>query len=345
MRIIFTFLIIFLFTTISAQVVNIENRRLNDGTYGFSGSLDASFSAQKQKDLLMSFNFKPLIQYKFNTKRTQIKYDTTYTDSSEVKPKIIKPASYRHILLLLNDVTYTGAKGVKYANFGMSHFRYSYRIDKTPVETETFTQIQYNQLLLQKVRFLLGTGLRIKALDLEPDKKKYDKRAVRLFIGSSLFYEYEEINYKDRPMDFENALRWSTYLSSYLNFKHFEFSFTTYIQPNILNFKDTRLSGEYALLLRVTDAFSVKLAFNHFNDTKPPIGVNKNTFYMSVGFSYKLDNFKMDKEVIGNTIGKIKSITTKKSGEEEEIELELEQEEKESEILEEELIEEEIEED
>ena len=128
----------------------------------------------------------------------------------------------KHLLLLINDLKYTRGKET-YANFGMSHLRYSYRIGNTGWKWENYTQIQYNQLLLQKVRALIGSGLRAKLADLKPVAGGYDKRAARVFMGTSLYYEYEEINYSFRPMEFINSVRWNTYLSTYFNFKFVEF--------------------------------------------------------------------------------------------------------------------------
>ncbi|MBW7868406.1 MAG: DUF481 domain-containing protein [Brumimicrobium sp.] len=299
----FIFLPFFIFT----QVVNIENRRLGDGSYGFSGALDLSFSAQKQKDVLMSLNFKPMIQYKFNwrekknSSETSNSKDSLQKDASQVKNE----KEYKHLLLLINDLTYTAAKGVKYSDFGMSHLRYSYRIAHSVWEWESYSQIQYNKLLLQKVRYILGTGLRVGIFDIKPKEGQYINRQIRMFAGSSVFYEYEEINYSDRPMGFENAFRWSSYISTYLNFKQFELTSTTYFQPNLMRFKDVRYSGEYSVLFRVSNPFSIRFSYSHFFDSMPPETVTRDTWSVRVGFVYKLDNFKIDEERYKEMIRKL----------------------------------------
>lgn len=309
MRILTTILIIFISVSVMGQVVNIENRRVNDGTYGFSGALDFTVSAQQQKDMLVTFHLKPLVQYKFNSlkdfkirKEAEIKdsvahkIDSSLVDELKIdlkeKDEEIEDKN-KHMLLLINDLKYTGARKNTYANFGMIHLRYAYRIGTTPLKLESYYQIQYNQLLLQKVRTIVGIGFRHKFLDTKPEDGGYEKRAIRLFAGTSVYYEYEEIKYDFRPMEYLNAVRWSTYISSYLNFKKFEISSTTYFQPNLASFKDHRVSGDYALLLRISDPFSVKINFSHFYDSKPPETVNKGTFSLSAGFVYKLDKFNL----------------------------------------------------
>lgn len=294
---IFLIAFLYIYSTSWSQVVNIENKRVNDGTYGFSGALDMTLSAQRQKDLLVTLHFKPLVQFKFNGKSDfQLKKDANKIDSLIIKGDSVqpttKPDKNKHMLLLINDIKYTGGNKNTYANFGMIHLRYAYRIKQTAWKWESYYQIQYNQLLLQKVRTIFGSGLRYKIADI-PNKSTGENKtgAIRIFTGTSLFYEYEEIKYDFRPMDYNNAVRWSTYLSSYFGFDNFEFSSTTYIQPSLADFKDHRVSGDYSLMVKITEPFSVKLNFSHFYDSKPPETVNKNTFSLSAGFVYKLDKF------------------------------------------------------
>lgn len=294
MRAVFISFILIPFLSAHSQVVNIENRRVNDGTYGFSGALNLSFSTQKQKDALYTFQFKPIIQYKFGGK-SDFKYEKEAVKDT-LNKVAIKPDKNKHTLLLINDLQYTGAKGKTYANFGLMHLRYGYRIKNSGWKWESYAQIQYNQLLLQKVRTIYGTGVRAKLFDLKAKEGGYEKRAILFFLGSSFFYEYEEIRYTYRPIEYLNAVRWSSYLSSYFNFKFVEFSFTFYIQPNVERFKDYRVLGDYTLLFRINEPFSIRFSYNHFFDSEPPLTVPSSTYNFSVGFVYKLDKFKVDPE-------------------------------------------------
>lgn len=231
----------------SAQVVNIENKRIYDDTAGWSGSLEGSFSAQQTRDLLYTLNFKTLVQYK----------------------------TRKHYFLLLNDLSYS-AGDVVYANSGMSHFRYAYRIKNGPWKWESYAQVQYNQLLLQKLRTLAGTGLRWKF---------YDKNNVRFFAGSSFFYEYEEIQ---PHIEFNNAVRWSNYLSWFINKPTYAFTAATYFQPNVQNFKDFRLSGQYTFLFKLRKKVDFKVEFTNFYDSRPPLTVRNFVFSSTFGFVVRL---------------------------------------------------------
>lgn len=241
-----TFFLLFYFQSF-AQVVNIENKRIYDDTSGWSGTVDASFSAQQTRDLLFSLNFRTLAQYK----------------------------TRKHFFLLLNDFGYS--KGdVVYANRGMSHFRYAYRIKNGPWKWESYFQIQYNQLLLQRNRSLAGTGLRWKI---------YDNKQVRFFTGSSFFFEYEEI----QPYtEFNHDVRWSNYLSWFINKPTYAFTAVTYYQANVLNFKDYRLSGQYTFLFKLKRNLDFKFEFSNNFDSKPPQTVRNWIFSSTFGIVLKL---------------------------------------------------------
>lgn len=301
MRHLLGILLIIIHMSISAQVVNIENKYLDDNTVGFSGALDLSFSIQKQTDALVSLSFKPIFQYRLGPKKVKeplmFSEDKAHQDSAKVeKDTVIEKRksidrTNRHLFLLYHDLNYTASKGKTYSNFGLSHLRYVYSITEN-WKSESYSQIQYNQLLLQKVRYLLGTGIRANILNLKAKPGGFKDRAIRISAGTSLFFEYNEINHSDRPLEKTGALRWNTYLSTYFSFRYFEFTSTTYIQPNLGDFKDFRSAGDYSILFRISEPFSVKFVFAYYYDARPPKGTPDNTFSFTAGFVYKLNRFK-----------------------------------------------------
>jgi hypothetical protein len=243
------FLLVFLnfSTNVFTQVVNIENKRIYDDTAGWSGTLDGSFSAQQTKDFLFNLNFRTLAQYK----------------------------TKKHFLLLINDFGYS-AGGVIYANRGMSHLRYAYRIANSAWKWETYVQTQYNQLLLQRSRTLVGSGLRWKFRD---------KNDAKFFVGSSFFYEYEEI----RPYtEFNSTIRWSNYISWYINRPNYTFTAATYFQKSFDIQNDWRISGQYTFLYKLGKKIDLKMEFSNYYDSKPPQTVRKWVFNSSIGFVLRL---------------------------------------------------------
>lgn len=232
-----------------AQVVNIENKRIYDDTSGWSGNVEASFSAQQTKDLLYAINFKHLVQYK----------------------------TRKHYYLVMSDLRYSGGR-IVYANSGMAHARYAYRIKNGPWKWESYSQVQYNQLLLQKLRTLVGTGLRWKF---------YDKNESKFFAGSSFFFEYEEIQAK--PTDvYTRTVRWSNYLSWFINRPNYAFTAATYYQPSIVDFRDFRISGQYTYLFKLKKRIDFKFELTGYYDSKPPETVRDFTFSSTFGIVLRL---------------------------------------------------------
>ena len=248
MKTVWTILLCLFSLTTQAQVVNIENKRIYDDTSGWSGTLEGGFSAVQNDKLLYSLNFRPRVQYK----------------------------TRKHYYLLLSDIVYTGGEEV-YANSGMLHFRYAYRLWNSPWKWESYAQVQYNELLNQRIRSLAGTGLRWKF---------WDKNNIRFFVGSSTFYEYEELQ-TDAVTN--EALRWSNYLSWFIDTKKgFSFTAVTYAQPMWADFNDIRISGQYTLAFHVFKRVDLKLEYNLFYDSRPPVGVRNMVFSTSAGFKIRL---------------------------------------------------------
>lgn len=227
-----------------AQIVNIENRRVYDDTAGWYGDLQGSFSLIQNQNYLFRLNLRSKVQYK----------------------------SKKHYWLFLQDYVYSGGETV-YANSGMGHLRYAYRFKHERLKAESYLQAQYNAIRRQRIRSLIGSGLRYKFINLENSK---------FFFGSSLFFEYEELQ---PEAEFNQDLRWNSYLSWYIKRKLFTFTGTSYYQPLTANFKDFRFAGQYALLSKISKRLSFKSEFDFFYDSRPPVGLNKTAFTLSFGLS------------------------------------------------------------
>ena len=228
-----------------AQIVNIENKRIYEDTSGWSGAVDAGFSFLKNKDFLYNLNAKSRVQYK----------------------------TRKHYVFLLSDFFYSGGKTV-YANYGMGHLRYAWRIKNSGWKWESYTQLQYNRLLNQKLRALVGTGIRAKITG---------KEKVKSFIGTSVFYEYEEIQ---PNKEFNRDFRSSSYFSWFMDFKQFDFTGTTYYQPLLKDFSDYRFSGQYSLAFLLLKNLRFRTELNVFYDSRPPTGVPSGTSAFLVGLGY-----------------------------------------------------------
>ncbi|MFN5912592.1 MAG: DUF481 domain-containing protein [Bacteroidota bacterium] len=241
---------------VHAQIVNIENKRIYDDTSGWSGAVDASFSAVRNKDLLLTGSFRPRVQFK----------------------------SRYHYGLLITDWVYSKGADRVFANSGMIHLRYAYRMGRhddhtriSPWKWESYAQVQYNQLLDQRLRALGGTGLRWKAID---------QKGVRLFAGTSFFYEHEELQSTGELI---KDVRWNSYISCFIDpGTSWNFTATTYVQPVVNYFSDFRILGQYALTFQFLKRIDFRLEYNTFYDTRPPSGVREWVFSGSAGIRVKL---------------------------------------------------------
>jgi Protein of unknown function, DUF481 len=233
----------------SAQIVNIENKRIYEDTSGWSGSLDGNFSVTQNGDMLFAAGIRPKVQYK----------------------------TRKNYFLLISDVIYAASAKSMFANQGMSHFRYARRIKNSSWKWESYTQIQYNQLLNQRVRYLVGTGLRWKFVD---------TNNVRFFVGSSTLYEYEELT-EDGIIN--QDFRWSNYLSWFIHTKSgFSFTGITYYQPRWDKFKDYRFAGQYSLSQSINKRLDIRFELNIFYDAEPPTNVRSTVFSSTAGFRVRL---------------------------------------------------------
>jgi hypothetical protein len=243
------FSIYFLFSlhSISAQIVNIENKHIVEDTSGWAGVIDAGLSMVQNKSLLISSSLKSRIQH-----RTRNNY-----------------------ILWINDVGYAGSNKIVFNNTGMSHLRYANRIYKG-LKWESFVQVQYNQILSQKLRALIGSGLRLKILD---------TNYTKAFCGISTFIEYEELR---NPVIYQTDLRASSYLSWFVSpHNRYSFSGTAYYQPLWKDFKDYRLMLQTSLTFPFLKKIDFKIDFNLQYDSRPPKDILKLIFSSSFGVSLK----------------------------------------------------------
>lgn len=172
----------------------------------------------------------------------------------------------KHWFLSLSNFNFVQIAREDFINDGFQHFRYNYQINKR-LTYEAFTQAQYNEKLNLRLRWLLGTGLRLSLLE---------KKKQKIFLGLSYMYEYNRES--DPKMEFRDH-RMSTYLSFDLKpFKNARLSNTTYYQPVWSNPADLRLSSQTALIIKLTEKLLFTTTFNITYDSRVPESVT-NTFY------------------------------------------------------------------
>ncbi|MBW6492218.1 MAG: DUF481 domain-containing protein [Lentimicrobium sp.] len=239
MRPYFLAILLFLFySSIDAQVLNIERERIKTDTTGWSGTGKVSFNfiSNTKKFTEAGLNFH--VQYKTN----------------------------RSLYLALSDYEIIRSDESDFSNKGIQHFRYNYKL--TPILTlEAFTQAQFNKVLNLNFRGLAGAGIRTKLLGNEN---------FRIYSGLAYMFEYEEpreiepVEYNNRFSTYLSAtLRFNDILSL-VN--------TAYYQPRIDYFSDYRLSNNLDLIFRVSKRLSYVLKFEYIIDNRPLLSMPRDIY-------------------------------------------------------------------
>ncbi len=234
----------------SSQVLNAESLRKVTDTSGFTGSASLDFSLKKDVNDYFGFRSNVHLQYKMN----------------------------RNLVLLKNDIEFQKIEGNKFANSGISHLRYNYKVFSR-ITWEVFAQAQYNKVSKINFRGLLGTGPRFKL----SNSDKY-----RFYLGTLVMYEQEELD--DGVTPIQRDVRGSMYFSfSLYPTKNVSIISTTYYQPNLSRFKDYRVSSQSSLLIKMFENFSFKTSYTFIFDQYPAEGIPNSQYNLSSGIAYMFD--------------------------------------------------------
>lgn len=244
-------LLVFNVNALFSQLVNIESRRMQTDSVRFAGNANLTFNYQKTNDITLNV-FKSSV-------------------SSQVKSKNLK-----HSILILGNYDLASSNKSKINNAGFSHLRYNYKCNDW-LRWEVYTQLQFNELLSLKYRYLAGTGARFKL---------NKGQVVRMYIGVSSFYEYEQI--QDLQQTVNSDLRMSNYFVLSIKFpkNRGEITSTTYYQPLFRQFYDYRLTNQSLVQLNITKQLSITTSVNYFFDFNPPEGVKQSNFSLNNGLRF-----------------------------------------------------------
>ncbi len=230
-----------------AQIVNIEEKKaeLMD-TVAWLGNLQQDLGLLKNTSAV--FNFKTTLNVGF--------------------------VHYKHLFLSITNYNYSSTNNEQLANQGFQHLRYVFKSNPR-VFYEAFTQLQYNDQIKLKMRWLLGAGVKFNLVSKE-------KKHVNL--GLSYMYEYnEEVN----PDVFLRLNRLNSYLVlNFAFFDKFNILSTTYYQPNIIAINDFRLSSQTAIYFNITKKLLFKFAFDLTYNSRVPPDVPFTIYSLSNGITW-----------------------------------------------------------
>ena len=220
-------LVLYPASCVRAQIVNIEDQRRALDSMGWYGQLDLTGNFTRNRNRVLTLGAKARL------------------DRWALRGNVLMLADYK--LVTVNDANALNA--------GFAHLRYGYEPKGMDGwRWETFTQAQYNEQLRLSLRLLFGTGIR---------KRLYRIDKSRAYLGVLYMYEYDElsdsgITYRDHRLSNYLTLNWRTTPNLTL-------ASTTYYQPRLPDFDDTRVSTVATAALRVTNAlrFTVNFSLTH----------------------------------------------------------------------------------
>lgn len=237
---------------ISAQLVNIESKRMQTDSVRFALNADFSFNYTNND----------------GSKVNQI--DGAFT--TQLKSKDLKKTYF-----VLGNYKLIDSEEKNLENSWFLHGRFNYKFNNL-WRFEAFLQGQYNQLLVVEQRNLVGAGLRLKWVD----RKRFTG-----YLGNSYMYEIE---YSDKAGTTEYNHRNSTYftLSYFPKSEKFSVSNTIYYQPLYRDLSDYRILEQFRLDIPLSDWFRVFALYNYYFDSKTPLKTDEYTSNFNFGAGISL---------------------------------------------------------
>ena len=246
-RLLTLIMLILLGTKIHAQIVNIEQKRLQKDSIGWTGDVHLNFAIQRTTKNLLNIQSGGHVSHHFKNSQ----------------------------LLLLGELGLVRGEGEKFSNNGFGHLRYT--IDKSKwLSYELFTQLQYNTLTKINSRWLTGGGIRLHLTQFENAPVTW---------GLLYMYENEEVidpselnNHHRMSTYFSFEMKPQSSVS---------FLSTTYVQPRIDQWSDYRILNENKFNLSITENLHFSIRFQLTYDSQPPVEVPSLTYDLSNGLKYR----------------------------------------------------------
>ena len=247
-----TIILIFVSETLSAQIINIEGRRMQTDSIRFVLNNDLSFSFDSIDD------------------------DEIYQLTNELSTQF-KSKDLKKIYFLIGNYNLISSAGSDLRNSLLLHLRFNYKLSPL-FRLETFVQSQYNEFSNINRRNLVGAGLRFKLIS---------KEKAALYIGNSYMYEHEKINVINTK--YYNH-RNSSYLSfnATISKSNIDILNTVYYQPLYEDFSNYRILNQFKIEIPISDKFSINTIFNYTYLSKTDLYEKQSTANLSVGLGLNL---------------------------------------------------------
>lgn len=246
------FVSFFYLTPSSAQVVNIESKRMQTDSIRFAlrGDLSTSYTDNDGEYI----------------------WQTGMNLTTQLKSKNLKT-----IFFLLGDYNLIRSAEQDFQNAWFLHFRVNKKLSNL-VRMESYVQSQNNKILDVKARNLLGAGIRLKAVSSEN---------VSLYFGEGYMFESETAQ---EDGNVERGHRNSAYVSASINFpkSRVELTNTVYFQAKYNDWSDYRILEQFKLDITLSKKLSYFTVLDYFYDSLTPRDRSQYSLKIKFGIGLKV---------------------------------------------------------
>jgi hypothetical protein len=235
----------------TAQIVNIESKRMQSDTVGWLGGAGAAVSIAQNKQKIFGADAEFHLQYK------------TSTDKG--------------LWLILGSYGFLKGGNIKYVQNRFGHLRYNRKINEW-LRWEIFVQMLDNLITQIDSRLLTGTGPRFKIVKTS---------ILRLYAASLIMYEREKE--LTTPVIQHEDIRSSSYVSfTFTPRDNIEIISTTFYQPLIRKTSDYRVLSQATIRVKATKHFSLSVKWDFLHDSSPAGIAPKTTYRLATGIDFEL---------------------------------------------------------
>ena len=239
------------YLTTDAQIVNVEDARIQSDTIGWKGEFGAAFSLSQNTSKIFSVNIEAGLQY--------------------------KTSNDKGIWLILGNIGFLKINDNRFLSDDLLHVRYNRKVNEW-LRWEFFGQYQNNIITQIDSRVLLGMGPRFKI---------FTSEKFRLYAASLIMNEWEKE--RTKPVIKHDDLRSSSYISfAWLPRDFLEMISTTYFQPLFKQFSNYRILNQLKFKIKATPHFSLSIKWNYLHDRFPAGSAPRTNYNFATGFTYKL---------------------------------------------------------
>ena len=232
-----------------AQVVNIEQQRLDAQSPGWSGSIAGNLDLTRNQRSVFNFGLNSKVQYR--------------RDSS--------------VYLGIVQSGLIKASGRNFENFAFAHARWTRGVTAW-LAVEAFTQLQQNRVNGIQSRALAGAGARVLL---------FNEPAGTGYAGLLVMGEREREVTDSIPL--HEDVRLSAYFAGSYTPESAEWitvANTTYFQPRVGRFSDIRISTDWRLEVALRQNLALVTTLNLVYDARPPVGLESTTYALRNGLKW-----------------------------------------------------------